>query len=199
MDGRSALERSSLIRAARVVLRRSGFEGFKIQLVLKESGLSARTFYRHFADKEEMVTTLIQEEYQATARWLRQAMAAGGDDAVEQVGTWIREILLSVSDPARLPRTRMFSSHYLLMSRYPDTAADANRVILEPLEQAIRRGQETGVFAPSDSLDDAQKVARLAGGTLNEYLAGGIGPDDVTGLIDSTIEFALRALGAPRR
>jgi hypothetical protein len=42
-------------------------------------------------------------------------------------------------------------------------------------------------------LDDARKVARLTGGTLNEYLADGAGSEDCTTLIDSTVAFVLRA------
>ncbi len=185
------------MRSARTVLRRSGFEGFKIQLVLRETGFSARTFYRHFPDKDSLIVALIQDEYAATARRLTAATAAAGDDPEAQVSAWIRELLLATSHPALERRTRLFSTHYLAMSRFPDAAAKASLQVIQPLAEAIARGQERGVFQGSDATGDAVQTARLVGGALNEVLAQRPGPAPIDDVVDTTTDFALRALRVP--
>jgi AcrR family transcriptional regulator len=189
-------ERAAIMRGARIVLRRSGFEGLKVQLVLRETGLSARSFYRHFPDKESLLVALIQDEYAATARRLARATAAV-DDPEAKVSAWIRELLLGTSDPALEPRTRLFTTHYLAMSRFPDAALQSNRLVIQPLAEAIARGQQLGMFQGSDPANDAIQTARLVGGTLNELLAQAPGPTPVDHVVDATTDFVLRALRVP--
>lgn len=185
-------ERSRLLRAAWTVVRRSGFEGVKVQLVLRESGLSARTFYRHFADKDSLLVALIEDEYDSASRRLRRALAEAEADPVGQVSAWIREILLAAADPELGPRTRLFSTYHSMMGRVPGSLLRSNEMILEPLEAAVRRGQVQGVFAGDDPHEAAQQIARLAGGAVNEYLATE-GPG-IEEMIDAAVRFALRAL-----
>jgi len=65
------------------LLERSGFEGFKVQLVLREAGVSARAFYRHFGDKDELMLALLQEEMARAGAHIRAQMLEI-DDPVEQ-------------------------------------------------------------------------------------------------------------------
>ncbi len=190
-------ERSALLRAAWTVLRRSGFEGFKVQLVLRQSGLSARTFYRHFPDKDALIVALIHDEYAATAGRLTEATRAAGEGPVEQVSAWVRELLLGAADPARAPRTRLFSANYSVMSRFPEISARASRLLVEPLEAAIVRGHASGIFPGPDPAGDAQQVARLGAGAINELLAHRPGATNIDDVILSTTAFALRALRVP--
>ncbi len=183
------------MRGARAVLRRSGFEGLKMQLVLRETGLSARALYRHFPDKESLVVALLQDEYAATARRLRRATSAAGDDPTARVAAWIREVLVAMSDPVLERRTRLFTAHHLAMSRFPDTAERSSLLIIEPLVEAIARGQESGVFRGSDPLNDAIQTSRLVGGTLNELLVQA--PGSIEDTVDATTDFTLRALSTP--
>jgi TetR/AcrR family transcriptional regulator len=192
----SSEERARLITAAWTVVRRSGFDGIKVQLVLKEAGLSARTFYRHFSDKDSLLIALVEDEYGAASRRLRQAVADAPDEPAAQVAAWIREMLLAADDPARAPRTRLFSSYHLLMGRFPGLLVRSTQMILDPLEDSIRQGQDEGVFGGDDAHQDAQQVARLAAGALTEYLAGANDSAGIEALIDSTVRFALRALEA---
>jgi AcrR family transcriptional regulator len=194
MSEQSADQRSRLVRAAWTVVRRSGFDGIKVQLVLKESGLSARTFYRHFADKDSLLVALIEDEYGAVSRRLRRALTEADEDPQAQVSAWIREMLLAASSADRAPRTRLFSSYHSMMGRVPGALLRSNEMILEPLEAAVRRGQAEGFFAGDDPHGDAQQVARLVGGALNEYLA--TEEPGIEQMIDAVVRFALRALTA---
>src|SRR5947209_478416 len=126
-------ERARLVGAAWVVLERAGFEGFKVQLLLRETGLSSRTFYRHFADKDALLLTLLQDEYARSGARLRRAVAEAGDPA-EQVAAWITELVLAAQDPKRAPRARLFTSLPTVLRRFPAEVDAAARFVLDPLE-----------------------------------------------------------------
>ena len=112
-------ERARLVGAAWVVLERAGYEGFKVQLLLRETGLSARTFYRHFEDKDELLLALMADEYARAATRIRAALArADGPDA--KVAAWIDEIVQAAGDPKRSARARLFTSQPAVLRRYPD-------------------------------------------------------------------------------
>jgi AcrR family transcriptional regulator len=192
MSEQPADQRSRLVRAAWTVVRRSGFDGIKVQLVLKESGVSARTFYRHFPDKDSLLVALIEDEYGTMSRRLKGALTEAEPGPVAQVSAWIREMLLAASSPDRAQRARLFSSYYGLMARVPGALLRSNQMIIEPLEAAVRQGQAAGVFVGDDPHSDAQQVGRLTAGAFNEYLA----TEDLSieQLIDAVVRFALRAL-----
>ncbi len=187
-------ERANLVRAAWAVLRRSGFDGFKVRLVMRESGLSARTFYRHFPDKDALLVAMIRDEYSGFARLLTEMTAEAGSDPEAAVSCWIREFLIGLSDPAREARARVFTAHHAVMWKHPDATAEANQLVIEPLRTAIDRGVEMGVFACTDPASDALQISRLVSGALNEVLSQRPSPPDVTDVIESTTAFALKAL-----
>jgi len=189
-----AQERASLIRAAWTVIRRSGYDGFKVRLVIREAGLSARAFYSHFADKDALVVALIHDEYEATGRRLRQAMSEAGEEPAARVAAWMREMLLGAADPSLSPRTRLLAEHHTLMGRTPGDLAVASACILEPLADAIGQGQAAGRLRGSDPLDDAAHISRLAGGAISDYLADPTAVGGIERMIAGTTEFVLRTL-----
>jgi AcrR family transcriptional regulator len=187
-------ERAELVRAARVVLERAGYEGFKVQLLLRETGLSARTFYRHFAGKDDLLLVLMQDEYARSGARVRAAVARA-DGAARKVGAWIEEIVQAASDPRRAARARLFTSQPAVLRRFPDEVAAAARLVLEPLAEAIREGRSTGELPGGDPDRDPELILQLAGAAMSQALAEGRDQSvdevaaDVTG-------FVLRALGA---
>jgi AcrR family transcriptional regulator len=189
----TAEERARFVRAARLVLERSGYDGFKVQLLLRETGLSARTFYRHFADKEELLLVLMQDEYARSGARVRAAMARA-DGPAEQVAAWIDEIVQAAGDPKRAARARLFTSVPGVLRRFPDEVGEAARLVLEPLEDAIRDGRETGVFPWGEATVDPELIHRLAGGAMSHALADSAERPAHQVAADVT-RFVLRALG----
>jgi AcrR family transcriptional regulator len=189
-------EQARFIAAAWTVLERAGFEGFKVQLLLRETGLSARAFYRHFADKEELLLLLMQDEYSRSARRAHAAVAAA-DDPPDQVAAWIDEVVQAANTPQRAARARLFTSQPAVVRRFPEQLDAAARLLLEPLEDAIRRGRDEGVFAWAEPQGDAKLILQLAASAMIDALA-----DRADSAIDDAIarvtDFALRALGSPR-
>ena len=190
-------DRTAIIGAAWIVLERAGFEGFKVQLVLRETGLSARSFYQHFTDKDELLLTLLEAEYARSAARLRRVVREA-DGPPDQVAAWVAELIAAAEDPRRVPRARLFSSQQAVMRRFPDAVARASRLLLEPLEGAIRDGVEMGVFSTAEPERDAEVILRLTGATMNDALIDWT-DRSVAELVASSVDFALRALGQPNR
>jgi AcrR family transcriptional regulator len=186
-------ERQQLGEAAWRVLERSGFEGFKVQLVLREAGVSARAFYRHFADKDELMMALLQEEVTRASQRTRALMEAA-DNPVDQVLVWIRSMLSSVTDPRRAPRTKLFSSQMTLMRRHAEQLDESRQLLYRPLEDAIARGADSGLFAWANPERDAGLVNALTTGKMTTALASGEKPD-LDLLVEEISSFVLRALG----
>jgi AcrR family transcriptional regulator len=186
-------ERARLVGAAWVVLERAGFEGFKVQLLLRETGLSARAFYRHFADKEELLLTLMQDEYSRSGARVRMVLA-GVDEPAAKVAAWVHEIIEAAGDPRRVARARLFTSQAAVLRRFPDQVAAAARLVLEPLEAAIREGRSSGALPWGDPDRDPPMVHQLTGAVMAHALAGGAGRS-VDQLAADATSFVLRALG----
>jgi TetR/AcrR family transcriptional regulator len=187
-------ERARLVRAARAVLERAGWEGFKVQLVLRETGLSARTFYRHFAGKEELLLVLMEDEYARSGARVRAAVARAAGPAAK-VGAWIDEIVQAAGDPRRAARARLFTSQPAVLRRFPGEVAAAARLVLEPLEDAIRDGRSIGELPRGDPDRDPRLVLQLAGAAMSHALARG-GERSVDDVAAEVTDFVLRALGA---
>jgi AcrR family transcriptional regulator len=189
-------ERARFVAAAWTVLERAGFEGFKVQLLLRETGLSARAFYRHFADKEELLLLLMQDEYSRSARRARAAVTAAGDPP-GQVAAWIDEVVQAANTPQRAARARLFTSQPAVVRHFPEQLDAAARLLLEPLEDAIRRGRNEGVFPWGQPEGDAKLILQLAAGAMIDALAdrADLAVDDAGTRVTA---FALRALGSPR-
>ncbi|HEX2383989.1 MAG TPA: TetR/AcrR family transcriptional regulator [Acidimicrobiales bacterium] len=186
-------DRTAIIGAAWIVLERAGFEGFKIQLVLRETGLSARSFYQHFTDKDELLLALMEDEYARSAARLRRVVREA-DGAPEKVAAWIAELVAAAEDPRRVQRARLFSSQQRVMRRFPEAVASASRLLVEPLERALRDGAETGEFSTAEPERDAEIILRLTGATMNDALIDWT-DQSVAELVASSVDFALRALG----
>lgn len=86
---RTATQRSidrgqALIRAAGVVLERSGGEDITVQDVADEAGQSLRTLYQYFASKDDLLLAVFEESMRTYARLIDKAVA-GLDDPLERL------------------------------------------------------------------------------------------------------------------
>jgi AcrR family transcriptional regulator len=190
-------ERAEIIRAAWKVLDRAGFEGFKVQLVTREAGMSARSFYRHFAGKDALLLALLRDEMARAAARLRAA-GAKADTPADRVALWIRNIITAADDPRRAARARLFSSLPQVMREYPVEVDEGTALLMEPLRDAIADGTAEGLFNSVDPERDAEMIYRLAGSVMSYALAER--PErDVDEIVSSTTGFALRALTSPNR
>jgi AcrR family transcriptional regulator len=188
-------ERAELVGAAWKVLERSGFEGFKVQLVMREAGVSARRFYQLYPDKETLLLALLQDEMARAGAHLRSALAQS-EGPLEQVENWIRGVIGAAADPRRVARARLFTFQQAVMRRFSVELDESIELLVGPLRDALALGRSTGSFPWADPDGDAVLIYALAGGAMTDALVER--PDRaVEDVMEQTIGFVVRALGVP--
>ena len=188
-SGVDAGHRERLLAGFAAALREQSYAGLTVADVVRHARTSRRTFYEHFAGKQECLIALLEEESrQSVARiaaavnprapWqaqVRQAVQAWIDGAVEDPAVrlcWIR-LVPSLGDAAR-PLLRRTMAAY----------AGLIRALAQSPELA-----QAGVTAPS-----RQETIMLLGG-LKELIAATVEDgDDPRGAIDVATEVAIRIL-----
>ena len=148
---KSARERAitrgdTFIRAAAELLRTTGKSDFTVQEVVDRSGMSLRSFYHHFATKDDLLLALIEESVRRYSAEMRPKLDAAGD-AVEKL-----RLLLNTSFRDRYsgdPASRgMVLFHWHLAearnTEFVATLAPQVDLITEILEEGVREG----VFRP---------------------------------------------------
>jgi AcrR family transcriptional regulator len=189
-------ERQRILRASWRVLQRSGFDGLKVQLVAREAGISARTFYRHFPDKDALIFQLVRDEM-ARSALLLESVLGGLQDPVDRVTAWIRVMIEAAGDPRRAPRARLFSTQQHVLLRYPREFGEDVALLVRSLRSALEEGLETGQFPWADADRDPLLIYRVTAGSMTGAL-GELPDRGIAQVIDDTVGFALRALGMPR-
>jgi AcrR family transcriptional regulator len=187
-------ERQRILEATWIVLARSGFEGFKVQLVLREAGVSARTFYRHFANKDALFLAVVREEMARAAPRI-QAAVARAEGPVDRIAAWIRSVIGAAGDPKRASRTRLFVSLQTINRRFPGEVATGTESLYKPLLEAIAAGQRTGLFPWADPARDAALIHVLVSGLLSDASLADAPTRPLETVIEDATNFSLRALG----
>jgi AcrR family transcriptional regulator len=187
-------ERQRILDATWIVLARSGFEGFKVQLVLREAGVSARTFYRNFTDKDALFLAVVREEMSRAAPRIRAAVERAESPA-DRIAAWIRSVIGAAGDPKRAARTKLFVSLQTINRRFPGEVATGTSSLYEPLLEAIAAGKDAGHFPWADPPRDAALIHVLVGGLLSDAALPDTPILPLETLIRDATNFSLRALG----
>lgn len=69
----TAAVRAVIVHAAAQVMAEHGYHGVSVELILRSAGLARATFYRHFANAEEVVDLILSD---ANDRLVRQVVSA---------------------------------------------------------------------------------------------------------------------------
>jgi AcrR family transcriptional regulator len=186
--------RDQLVAAAWDVLGRTGFEGFKVASVIRASGASTRTFYRHFASKDHLFVELLSDEARRGAARIDR-LVAGAADPPDAVRTWIAATMSAATTPELQPRARLFTSLSERIQGHSDVFESVRARLRRSLEDAIEAGRRSGDFSPGDPAADAARIQRLCGATMADILSDRV-VDEPDVVVLGIQEFALRALRA---
>jgi AcrR family transcriptional regulator len=190
-----AVSRDDLIATAWQVLDRTGFEGFKVASVMRAADTSARSFYRHFDSKDDLlVELLLDESRRGSARIDRLVDAADG--AADAVRAWIAATTSAAATPKLQPRVRLFASLTQRIEGHHEAIAASRSMLRRSLVVAIESGCRSGELRSPDPLGDAIRIQALSGALVNDLLQSRT-PEDPAVLIAGIQDFALRALSAP--
>lgn len=186
------VERELILEAAYAALRDQGGE-LTVAHVLANAGVSTRSFYRHFATKDELLCAMYRRDSESVARRLQRRVVDATSPA-EAVELWIGEIFSFVRDARRAERVAVLGS--IAGSRADGAereAAHARRLLVAPLRTAIERGIEGRSFVAADAASVADLVAAVV-----LHAAGLVAPSNLTAAHDEAAVrmFCLRALGA---
>jgi AcrR family transcriptional regulator len=138
-----AVSRSGqILAAARALLEETGGIEFTVQDIVDRSGLSLRSFYKHFGGKDELLLALFEERLRAFADDLRGDVEAH-DDPIDRLRAYVtgfyRRAYLSSAHGGRA-----FSSYHVRML---EARHDEFAVALAPQVELLREIVEMGVAA----------------------------------------------------
>jgi len=138
----AAHQRERLIEAMIQVVSERGVVATTISDLVARAGISRRTFYEHFANKEECLLATYDAVVETEVRRLL-GVYAGGDVWLEQLEAMIRALFTALADrpdAARLICVEMGASGEIGVQRWADGAARFERFISRGFAQAPGKG-----------------------------------------------------------
>lgn len=162
--------RDALLQTAARVFAERGYAGTSVDRIVAAAGLSKGTFYWHFASKEELFLTLVDERIDAPARALMDQRAPAVSEGLAGLFTAERELLVLLQEYwAAAARNQDVANRYRARS-------DALTNTLAAMLTA--RHEETGVPLTTPPERLATAFVALAHGLSME---AAVNPDAVDG------------------
>ncbi|HSS10603.1 MAG TPA: TetR/AcrR family transcriptional regulator [Acidimicrobiales bacterium] len=167
---RSLTRSMEYVSVARSLLEESSGGSFTVQQVVDRSGTSLRSFYQHFASKDELLLAVFEETIgEAAERW--RAESTQIDDPAEQLHRVIVEICSEpLKSPRRMIATVLARTHLEMADRYPAELKRALRPLWELLAEIIGRGLRLGRVRVSNPHHSAEIVLHLLVGHIHAKL-----------------------------
>ncbi len=185
-----------LLDAALAVMERNGYADAAVADILREANLSTRSFYRHFASKDELVCALCRREAEGAAARLRTEVGAAADP-LAGLHAWVDVVMDFGFDRTKAARVSVLRSEGAMKAEgYAEEARRARAVLMAPLETVLARGAADGTFPRSDPRHDARLVQAVV------WSAAGLDPsrDGIESRDEAARQvrsFCERALGVP--
>jgi len=184
-----AVSRSDrFLQAAAELLNETGRTDFTVQELVERAHLSLRSFYQHFASKDELLLALFEEAIGTYVARVREKVARH-DDPVEQLRTYVFDLYATAettgSDGQLLSRA-LTVFHLRLAGTNPPDVARALEPQVELACEIIEAGKAAGRFR--DDLEPRQLAALLSQmligvghmNVLGTHVTGfQIGPDEL--------------------
>ena len=166
----------------------------KVRDVLAHADLGTRAFYRHFASKDELVLTMFTTAAAQEAERLRRRMDVA-TDPVAAVIAWIDGRLDLAFDRQISANLRDLSTEaQLLRQESPMELQIGFDLMLAPLIEQLRLGQELGLLTNVDPVADARFIHDIAYGVVESHWFGF--PQRKRDARRRVLRFCLTAIGA---
>ncbi len=166
-----------LLEAGFAVMGRTENLDPRVSDIVRTSGLSNQTFYRHFRGKDEFFLALLDDGRRRLVETIERRMRRATDDA-GRVGAWIQAVYAQAQDPEAAAATRPFALNgERLAARFPDAAQRSQARLVAPL---------LAIVGP----DDASAIYHLVMGSMHDALVTRRIPSRSE--VDHVVDFALR-------
>lgn len=135
-------QRERLLAAMVAVAAEKGYPATSVADLVELSGVSSRSFYQHFADKEECFLATMEEILAIARRQLLRELQADGDPRgrVEATGAALAEMCVRQPAAARLCMVESFSAGERAQARINEVLGRATKLLQATLEQIPGRG-----------------------------------------------------------
>jgi AcrR family transcriptional regulator len=162
--------------------------------ILDESGLSTRSFYRHFGSKDELLIVMYRQNAVQTAEILTAAVRSAADPRTG-MEAWIDGMLRLRYDARTARRVAIFGAPSARRAvGYAEAERDARTLLIAPLLAVLTAGRAGGSFPLAEPEHDARSIYALVWDVMRWE------GSEVT-RIDAkrhVLRFALSAVGALR-
>ncbi|MCW2929421.1 MAG: hypothetical protein JWM19_383 [Actinomycetia bacterium] len=194
----SERKRDAIARAALTLFASDGYERTSVDAIAAEAGVSKRTVYSHFGDKESLFLWVVRETYEGMLARIGEIVSRvqwDRDDLLGALTSCVTEITRSIvraPDRATLARLLMAEAPH-----FPDVidllyTREIAPIIAEPLEKLAAAGR----LAVTDARQAAEHLAALTFGQVSTRSLMGtvpLGEDEMARLIASGVQVFLRA------
>lgn len=185
-------EVARLLDAAYRLIRQGGTVELSLRDLLTEAGLANRSFYRHFATKDDFMLVLIEDLQGQLTAFLTERMAREATP-VGRVRTWVLGVLDQAADTDAAALGRPFLVHGArLRESVPEVYRTTGTAMLDLLTTAIAQAVEAGELHSDDPRADARAVFHLAMSVMQSHVLDRTVPTQAER--DAVLGFALRAL-----
>jgi AcrR family transcriptional regulator len=198
----SERKRDAIARAALTLFASDGYERTSVDAIAAEAGVSKRTVYSHFGDKESLFLSVVRETYEGMLARIGEIVSRAQWDgdlrgALTSCVTEITRSIVRAPDRATLARLLIAEAPH-----FPDVidllyTREIAPIIAEPLEKLAAAGR----LAVSDARQAAEHLGALTFGQVSTRSLMGtvpLGEDEMGRLIASGVQVFLRAY-APSR
>lgn len=185
--------RQALMAAARDLLLEQGLTGLSMRKVGAKCGISAAAIYRHFADKDALLASLVSAAFSRFMGYLTVSLSASTPLARfnamgRQYFTFARE------QPAYYQLVFMTNCSELGFERLDAATRERAQGTFQLLVDRVTECQEAGVFQPGAAQTQAAYAWSSLHGVASLYLTGNIDEAQFETLIEAqlgAIELAL--------
>ena len=191
---RSIEQTENIVQAARRLIDEQQGARFSVQELAKEAGVALKTFYGHFAGKDELLLAVI-EQIVAEASEHFDVVAEGLPDPLSRIRFFVSAPISALADDRGEAARRFISAeHFRLYPLFPDELAEVNRSFSDLLRAEIAAANAAGQLHTADVQRSAWYVTDLVRSTYHHYALAKIG-FSVEEVVDSLWSFCLHALG----
>lgn len=190
-------KQAAILDAAEVLFVSDGYELTSVDAISARAGVSKRTVYDHFGDKQTLFRSVLGRANDAVVATVRKA--------IDEELTDDRDIRAALLGFARRVTTGMFpTSDYATFRRLSSQAPVAPRLPEAARDQPERMMEERFAKFAADGrlrLTDPRRAMqhfvaltmRLALDVINDDLAGTVGKSEILAVLDDGVDVFLRA------
>ena len=190
----AAEEIQLIFDAAFEVMRRNDYQDVTVADILAEAGMSTRSFYRHFASKDELLCAMYRRDAERAADRLTSRVQRATSPQ-EKLETWVDEILSFGFVSARARRAAVLGSPGAMRAEgSSEEARYAGDLLTAPLSSILEEGKRDGTFPSAQASTDARMITAITldAAGLNAAGVRQTRPEARRAVLD----FCRRALGA---